>query len=192
MPHVTITEERITASRISGGRGDMLLRVDREAGTYEDRDPPAEHLPVELLPVEHLEGRVDEASDAIVRAVVATLFRRREDLGRPLRIGYASDATGEALRRVAKTIAEDIFAATERAKAASKRTVGPDNRDPAAYHAMGESWEVTRTEGGFVLSFVSGEHGGPERSVTISEQEADRLRADPAAIEDVLRDHGTG
>ena len=73
-----------------------------------------------------------------------------------------------------------------------KKTLGRDPRDSGAYFALGESWEVTKAGSGFSLSFVSGEHGGPEKMVSISGEEARLLRDDPSKIGDVLRTHGTG
>lgn len=56
-------------------------------------------------------------------------------------------------------------------------------------NVRGEGWIASRTASGYTLSWISGEHGGGELSAEISEEEFERLRADPGAFLEIQFEH---
>ncbi len=54
----------------------------------------------------------------------------------------------------------------------------------------GPSWHAHRDGAGFVLDYATGDLANRQRSFTIDRAEFDQLRADPAAVDDIIRAHG--
>lgn len=64
--------------------------------------------------------------------------------------------------------------------------------DPAAV-AKGESWTLIKRGGDYVVDYVSGELMGRERTLAVSDQEAEEIKAEgDAAIDRVFARHGVG
>ena len=63
----------------------------------------------------------------------------------------------------------------------------PD-RDPASF-ARGDDWTVEMDGDVFLLNYLSGEHGGGERAIAISDAEARALRDGHTSLDSVLIAH---
>lgn len=59
-----------------------------------------------------------------------------------------------------------------------------------ADNIWGDSWQARREDGGYVLDYATGDHAGSHRRLVISAEEFERLRADAAKVETVIRAHG--
>jgi hypothetical protein len=62
----------------------------------------------------------------------------------------------------------------------------PSN-DPTTTHGAG--WLLRRTSTGATLTYLTGHFGTRERRIDLGASDYARLRADPAAIEALIRDH---
>ena len=83
-------------------------------------------------------------------------------------------------------------------KGVPKRKVVPDGRNSPAPPrpgelARGSSWALLQRDGGYVLHFMSGAVGGLSKDISLSEAEAEAIRAGgDAAAEQVIAIHGGG
>jgi hypothetical protein len=63
-------------------------------------------------------------------------------------------------------------------------------RENDADNLWGPSWHAWRTADGFVLEYDTGDLAGRSRRSDLSPEEWERLRADPAEIDPIIRAHG--
>jgi len=71
-----------------------------------------------------------------------------------------------------------------------KTTLAPQKRENDADNVWGPAWHAQRRPGGVVLEYATGDHAGRDRSFAISEEEFERLRADPDQFEPIIHAHG--
>lgn len=66
----------------------------------------------------------------------------------------------------------------------------PVVRENDADTIFGPAWRARREGGEFVLDYATGDLANRERRFVISASEFGRLRADPAAFDEIVRAHG--
>lgn len=67
--------------------------------------------------------------------------------------------------------------------------ISPGPRPSDENNVRGAGWTASRGANGYTLSWISGEHGGGELSAEISEEEFERLRANPGAFLEIQFEH---
>ena len=61
---------------------------------------------------------------------------------------------------------------------------------PLGTYAKGRTWVVLKRDGGFVLDYFSGEHGGGGKQAPIEKEEAEGLATGEATVDEILIAHG--
>lgn len=56
--------------------------------------------------------------------------------------------------------------------------------------ARGDWWSLLKREEGYVLEYISGEHGGRLKQLAVNESEAQRLMRGKDDVEQIIIDHG--
>lgn len=69
-------------------------------------------------------------------------------------------------------------------------TLQPVARTNDADNIYGQAWHAKRTGNGIVLDYDTGDLAGTDRQVDITEEEFERLRADPEQFLPIVYAHG--